>query len=272
MPGPSRDPYSQASSAPRVYLVTAEERLLCDTQGELMLLGAEALPSWQEERSPYSLGAWKGQQVAVLPLAAQRPVAPNQWLPLRSQLGLIDESLFALAGRGLQLERWCREHRFCGRCGGATELMEHGQAYHCPACDLPFYPRIAPCMITLVTRGPYCLLAKHAHKARPFYTALAGFVEPGESVEQTVHREIWEEVGLKVHRPVYFRSQPWPFPGQLMLGFHAEHRAGEIRVDRDEIDTAHWWHYRDLPQVPPPETLAGQLVAHFVAQQKDSLN
>jgi len=261
--------HQQASDTARTYLVTAEDRLLCDAHGELMLLQPEALPNWQEERSAYTLGQWEGRELAVLPLATPRSVAPKQWLPLRSQLGLINESLFALAGRGLQLERWYREHRFCGRCGSATQLMEHGQAYRCPVCDLQFYPRIAPCMITLVTRGPYCLLAKHAHKARPFYTALAGFVEPGESVEQTVHREIWEEVGLKVHRPVYFRSQPWPFPGQLMLGFHAEHREGEIQVDRDEIDTAHWWHYRELPQVPPPQTLAGQLIAHFVAQQKD---
>lgn len=256
----------------RVYLVTAEDRLLCDAQGELMLLHPGALSNWQEERSAYILGHWEGRDLAVLPLAVQRPVAPNQWLPLRSQLGLIDESLFALAGRGLQLERWYREHRFCGRCGSATQLMEHRQAYRCPNCDLQFYPRIAPCMITLVTSGSYCLLAKHAHKARPFYTALAGFVEPGESVEQTVHREILEEVGLRVHQPIYFRSQPWPFPGQLMLGFHAEHRDGDIQVDRDEIETAYWWHYRDLPQVPPPQTLAGQLVAHFVAQQKQSRN
>lgn len=261
--------HGQSSSEASVYLVIAEDCLLCNPRGELMLLGPGDLLSWQEERSAYPLGLWEGQTLAVLPLDAQRPIEPNQWLPLRSQLGLLDESLFALAGRGLQLERWYRDHRFCGRCGSATQLMNHGQAYRCPVCDLQFYPRIAPCMITLVTRGPYCLLAKHAHKARPFYTALAGFVEPGESVEQTLHREIWEEVRLKVHRPVYFRSQPWPFPGQLMLGFHAEYREGEIEVDQDEIDTAHWWHYQALPQVPPPQTLAGQLIAHFVAQQKD---
>lgn len=261
--------YSRASGAPRVYLVIAEDRLLCDAQGELMLLGAKDLPTWREERSAYVLGLWGSQIVAVLPRQTQRIITSRQWLPLRSQLGLIDEALFALAGRGLQLERWSREHRFCGNCGNSTQLMGHGQAYCCPVCDLQFYPRIAPCMITLVTRGSYCLLAKHAHKARPFYTALAGFVEPGESAEQTVHREVWEEVRLRLHQPVYFRSQPWPFPGQLMLGFHAEYREGEIQVDQDEIVKAHWWHYRTLPQVPPPQTLAGQLVAHFIAQQKD---
>lgn len=120
----------------------------------------------------------------------------------------------------------------------------------------------------LITRGDDCLLARHSHYASSFYSALAGFIEPGESVENALRREVAEEVSLRVKNLRYYGSQPWPFPGQLMLGFHAEYETGEIAIDDREIAEARWWHYKDLPSVPPPGTLSGMLIKHFVESRK----
>jgi len=251
----------------RAYLLVAGDQLLCDHRGLLMPLDESSAQAWLSDSHPDRLGPWGSAELCALPLDTTPDYPGGQWLSLRSQLGQIDEVLFTLAGRALQFGRWRREHRFCGRCGGPTEPMGTESARFCPSCELRFYPRLSPCMITLVTREDHCLLARHARSRQGFHTALAGFVEVGERVEDTVHREIHEEVGLSVAQPRYFGSQPWPFPGQLMLGFHAEYRAGDIRVDGDEILAADWWRYDRLPLVPPPQTLAGQLIAHFVATQ-----
>lgn len=191
-----------------------------------------------------------------------------QWLGLRSQLGLIDEAQFLLVGRAMQVVQWYLDHRFCGRCGAPTLDAESERAKLCPTCDLHFYPRISPCVIVLITRGDECLLARHARSKNSLYTALAGFVEAGERLEDTIHREIFEEVGLRVKHPVYFKSQPWPFPNQLMLGFHVEYSEGDISVDGEEILDAQWYRFDQLPQVPPPATLSGQLIQHFVENLK----
>jgi NAD+ diphosphatase len=189
-----------------------------------------------------------------------------RWLGLRSQLGLINEEQFVLAGRALQVLQWHRDHQFCGRCGHPTAADEDERAKVCHPCNLRFYPRLSPCIITLVTRRNECLLARHARSSQPIYTALAGFVEVGERPEDTIHREIHEEVGIQVQDLRYVASQPWPFPGQLMLGFYAEYAGGDICVDGNEIIDAQWYRYDRLPQVPPIATLSGQLIAGFITR------
>lgn len=184
-------------------------------------------------------------------------------------LGRTSQAQFDVVGRAYQLLTWEQDHRFCGRCGTETSLADKGQSRHCKPCGLSVYPRLSPCVIVLVSRDDEMLLAAGAGSNRRFYSCLAGFVEPGETCEQAVQREVMEEVGLEIDDIQYHGSQPWPFPGQLMLGFTAKWRAGEINIDPEEIDEAIWCRPDNLPPVPPSFSIAGQLINHFLETQND---
>ncbi|TQV81294.1 NAD(+) diphosphatase [Exilibacterium tricleocarpae] len=219
--------------------------------------------------SQHFLGLLDGQPCHVLEARPREyPDSELEWFGLRSFLGRVDDALFEVLGRAQQVLNWHNDHRFCGRCGGATESHDAERAKLCRVCDLQFYPRLAPCVIAIITRGDECLLARNSRFPAGYYSVLAGFIEAGESAEQALFREVKEEVGIDIRNPRYFRSQPWPFPGQLMLGFHAQYAGGEIEVDDEEIEEAHWFRFDRLPSVPPASTLSGQLIQDFVAQAK----
>ena len=182
-------------------------------------------------------------------------------------LGRSSQALFDVVGRAYQLLNWERDHRYCGRCGRETVLADKGQSRACEPCGLSVYPRLSPCVIVLISRDDEILLAAGAGANRRFYSCLAGFVEPGETCEQAVQREVMEEVGLEVDDIQYHGSQPWPFPGQLMLGFTAKWRSGEINIDPEEIDEAIWCKPDNLPPVPPAFSIAGQLINSFLNAQ-----
>ncbi len=169
-----------------------------------------------------------------------------------------------LISRALQLLTWRKQHQFCGQCGRPTTLHAEETALVCKPCDITFYPRISPCIMCLVVRDDYCLLAHHSRHQPGLYSTLAGFVEAGESLEQAIYREVEEEVSLAIKNIRYFASQPWPFPHQLMVAYFAEYDRGEIREDGKEILDAQWFHYTDLPVIPPTSTLSGQLIEAFV--------
>ena len=181
---------------------------------------------------------------------------------LRSLFGRLDEDTLAVAGRAFQIADWARSHRFCGACGSAMQLVAGERAMKCPACGHSSYPRIAPAMMCLVRRGPAILLARNvAVPPGGRMSALAGFLEPGESVEDAVHREVYEEVGLMVKDLRYFSSQSWPFPGSLMVAFTAEYASGDIRLDSSEIAEARWFGPGDaLPELPPPQSISRALI------------
>ncbi len=184
---------------------------------------------------------------------------------LFSYFGRASETEWMVAGRAVQLVEWARTHRFCGRCGTPTEPQPHERAMKCPACGLLAFPRLAPAMITLVTRGDpgptqQVLLARGVQFRAPMYSCLAGFVEPGESLEEAVTREVFEEVGLRVRNPRYWGSQPWPFPHSLMVGFTAEWESGEIVCDPTEIVDAQWYQRDELPPIPPSISIARKLI------------
>ena len=187
-----------------------------------------------------------------------------QWLRLRDILNVVDDVLFQLAGRAVQLQHWMSQHKFCGRCGAQTRVATSDRSLVCTQCDLRFYPKIAPCAMVLITREDHCLLARGVRHPEGLYSALAGFIEAGESAEQAAEREVFEEVGLQVRELRYFDSQPWPFPGQLMLAYTAQYAGGEIDIDPKEIIEAAWFRYDQLPTIPPKTTIAGRLIAEFV--------
>lgn len=182
---------------------------------------------------------------------------------LRALFGSLEERIIWIAGLGNQLVSWSRSHRFCGRCGRPTEDKTDERAKCCPDCGLINYPRLSPAVIVAVVKDDEILLARNKRFRGPFYSVLAGFVEPGETLEACVAREVFEEVGIRVGNIRYFGSQPWPFPDSLMVGFTADYRGGEISVDSNEITEAAWFARGAIPQVPPRISIARQLIDWF---------
>ena len=188
---------------------------------------------------------------------------------LRVAYHTIGHADFRAAGAARQTVEWFRTHRFFSRCGGATELADGHQAMRCPGCGQLHFPRVAPAVIVLVQRGREILLGRSPHFSPGVYSTLAGFVEPGESLEECVHREIAEEVGVRVTDLRYFGSQPHPFPNSLMVGFVADWLEGEIQIDPREIEDARWFDRESLPELPHPMSIARALIEDFV-QRTDS--
>jgi NAD+ diphosphatase len=186
--------------------------------------------------------------------------------PLRNLGAQLDTPSWMLAGRAVQLVEWVRTSRYCGRCGTATELATRERAASCPRCGLNAYPRLAPAIIVTVERGNEILLGQ-GRGFQGMYSALAGFAEPGETLEETVRREVREEVGVEVGRVRYFGSQPWPFPHSLMIGFSATWLSGEIQIDGEEIVDAQWFRADGLPNIPPPLSIARALIDDWASRQ-----
>lgn len=182
---------------------------------------------------------------------------------LRALFGVIPDEFIWVAGRANQLINWRLTHQYCGKCGRKTEDKTDERARICPGCHNINYPRLSPAVIVAVLRQDRILLARNKRFKLPFYSVLAGFVEPGESLEECVAREIEEEVGITVENIRYFGSQPWPFPDSLMIGFLADYAGGEISVDGSEIIEADWFSKDNLPSIPPRISIARQLIDWF---------
>ena len=194
-----------------------------------------------------------------LPAGAPAP-AGACWEGLRPLFSVLDDDHFALAGRALQLLEWDRTHQFCGRCGTRTQPKREERVRVCPACKLSAYPRVAPAVMALIKREKEILLARSPHFPPGMFSALAGFVEPGESLEQCLAREVAEEVGVKIGRTRYFASQSWPFPHSLMIAFVAEWQSGEIKPQEGEIEEANWFDLLHLPKLPSKISIARKLI------------
>ena len=183
---------------------------------------------------------------------------------LRELYGTLDEDLYMLSGRAIQIVEWDRTHQYCGHCATPTTQLSHERAKRCPNCGLVNYPRLSPAIIVLVSRGEEILLARAPRFPPGMYSVLAGFVEPGESLEETVVREVREEVGIEVKDIRYFGSQPWPFPNSLMIGFTATYASGDIVIEPQELVEAGWFSKYNLPQIPPKLSIARKLIDSFV--------
>ncbi len=248
--------------------------------GDDLLLTAEAAPGLVAGDTERPLGL-EVAGARLLGLLDERPLlfasvegadvpAGLQRLGLRSVLAQADAELAALAGYAAQLIHWERTSRFCPACG--QPMREHdGWGKTCSACGFARYPQVSPVAIVLIydDAGRLLLTSKPGWGAR--YSLVAGFVEPGETVEQCAAREVREEVGVEVDEVRYVGSQPWPFPHQLMLGFTARYAGGAIRVDTSELADARWFTRDALPELPPRFSIARQILDAWLAKPLGAL-
>ncbi len=258
---------------PRPPESTAGEHLWIGVRGsEIMVDANGALPSGDDpvpdvDQRVY-VGLLDDQQVWAIDLADHEPPDGFAFEHLRGLYGRVSEERWTVAGRAVQLVDFERSHAFCGRCGEVTKAHHRDRAKVCTSCDYMVFPRLAPAVIMLVEKDDQILLAWGRQFPGRFFSALAGFVEPGESLEQTVAREVREEAGIEVSDIAYFGSQPWPFPHSLMLGFTAKWKSGDIVIQEEEIVEADWYGADNLPPVPTGRmSIAGWLIEEWLAKQ-----
>jgi NAD+ diphosphatase len=256
-----------SSDRPLWFVVQASGLVVRADASGVTLPDTAELTRWGLDPSQaHYLGRVDERDCFALDSSGVQPSEPWKVENLRALYGLVDEVVFGVAGRALQIVHFASVHRFCGRCATATLKDEKERCVRCPKCGLTAYPRISPAIIVLIRRGDEALLAHSARFPSAFYSTLAGFSEVGESLEETLRREVREEVGIDVTNIRYFGSQPWPFPHSLMVGFVAEHAAGEIVVDGEEITDARWFRADALPLVPPKLSIARKLIDAWVAE------
>jgi NAD+ diphosphatase len=222
------------------------------------------------------LGAWRGGEELLhcfaggLPESMELP-AGLVAVDLRNLLGEWPERWIGLAGRAKLIAHWVRDHQFCGRCGTPTAATQGERARRCPQCGISSYPRISPAIIVAITRrtpgGEQILLARNHRFPPGRYSVVAGFVEAGETLEECALREVQEEVGVAITNIRYFGSQSWPFPNSLMIGLTAEYAGGEISLEESEIADAQWFSPHNLPQLPPPISIARRLIDDYLQRQ-----
>lgn len=245
----------------RKVLVREEETIRFPLASELE--GWDALPAVRQY-----LGAFGGRACYGVQVSAEEP--PSDAMSFRDLRSLpvsgCEEELCTLAVTALHLLNWSAGTRFCGRCGGAMRDKSDERARVCPDCGNVVYPRISPAIIVAVHRGDELLLAHNNSFRDGTYSVIAGFVEPGETLEDCARREIREETGIRVRNLRYFGSQPWPYPDSLMLAFTAEYDGGEVRADGVEIGRAGWFRVGNLPPIPAAHTIAGRMIRSFIEQ------
>ncbi|MBD3309236.1 NAD(+) diphosphatase, partial [candidate division KSB3 bacterium] len=256
VPPPHRDD-------PAWWFLFQDTRLLVAVQHEaaqIPFIGDPAALALSVRRTQY-LGTIDGQHCYAAELQDSTVDVPAgmELRTLRSLYECLPEDLFWIAGRAFQIVDWDRTHHYCGQCGHALESLPEERAKTCPQCHLTQYPRIAPAIIVAVLRDQHILLAHAPRFPEGLYSVIAGFVEPGETFEECVRREVREEVGIEVTDIRYFGNQPWPFPHSLMVGFTARYAGGELAVDNTEITDAGWFRVGTLPKIPGKISIARQL-------------
>ncbi len=254
------------STAVRVFVFRAAEVLVREDGVMADFAAINALTHLLSER--FLVGELNGVAYAVqhVPKETDAPVG-YVFKSLRALWGTWDDALVAVGGRAFQIQDWARTHRYCGVCATPTERIAGERGIKCPSCGYSAYPRISPSMMVLIQNGPKILLARNVAFPPNRFSALAGFLEVGESAEDAVHREVYEEVGLQVKNLRYFASQSWPFPHSLMIAFTADYAGGEIVTDPSEIAEARWLGPGDaLPDLPPRVSIARALIDSVIAR------
>lgn len=222
-----------------------------------------------DPQSPkYLLGYHLGLPCILVDLEHQLIDLPQgKWMGLREAMLQSDDILSALLGRAWQVANFVRTHQFCGQCGQRMFTISWEVAAQCKGCGHRAYPRISPAVIMAVVKDGQILLAKNKRNKGEIYSVLAGFVEVGETLEQTVVREVKEEVGIEIKNVRYFGSQPWPFPHNIMIAYLADYDSGEINIDPNELIAAHWYDRTNLPDVPGEHSIARQMIDHVLKNE-----
>ena len=193
-----------------------------------------------------------------------------EWVDLREVWSRWGDEAFARAGVAYQYMNWLRSTRFCSRCAAPMSPRTEDKGLYCSGCGRVVYAPLHPAVIVAVERDGKLLLAHNSRMPQKRYSILAGFVEPGESLERTIEREIMEEAGIEVDNVCYFGSQSWPFPCSLMLGFTARWKSGEPRPDGVELSDAGWFAPDEFPDIPPSISISRRLIDDFVRRRQQS--
>jgi len=249
------------------WIIRYKQQILIDARNPL---GPNFLPHADyldgDHSDPIMVGYWQGLPCYATDTRSAPEHFEAELVPLRQVFGVAGAEAFAMAGRASQLIDWQLNHQYCGRCGHQSQLLDHEFAMQCDRCGLSSYPRISPAVMVLVRRGQDLLLARSPHFKPGVFSALAGFVEAGETLEQCAKREVREEVGIEIERLRYFSSQSWPFPNSLMIAFFAEYASGDITPDPSEIEAADWFSIDALPQLPDPVSIARRLIEGAISE------
>ena len=216
------------------------------------------------------VGAVRGQDCFAAEISEDARIPENMKLyGTRGMFHHVDKVVFKTVLKALHIIEWDKNDLYCSRCASKMEAKKDERAKICIQCGNIRYPRLSPAVIVLVSRGDKILLARSPRFEEELYSVLAGFVEPGETLEDTVKREIKEEVGIDVGEIRYFGSQHWPFPDSLMIAFTAKYAGGEISIDESEIVRAAWFDYRQLPAIPGKLSIAREMIDWFIAEREN---
>jgi len=250
-----------------LWLTFQNDQLLIEKKTEETIAVCSTPPLVQGLSPLFSqyIGNYNGTDVYVAELTESATLPePMGFMNLRALFGKIDRDFFSLAGRAIQIIQWNRDHKYCGRCGTEMLIRKTELAKRCPACSFISFPRLSPAVIMSIVREKEILLARSPHFPKGMYSTLAGFVEPGETLEETVIREIREEVNVDISDIIYVGSQPWPFPHSLMIGFTTLYAGGDLQIDNNEIEDAQWFSIDNLPVLPTPISIARHLIELFI--------
>ncbi len=263
-------PPARPSSSPAYWFpFRAGNVLVQDTGQQIALIeGDDAIASLLQAHEVYYLGTLNGTPCMTCEVDAEREL-PADWqaYSLRGLFGKLAAEMLNLVGYASQILYWQQTSRYCPVSGHLTEPEIGTWGRHCPHCGHVSYPHVTPAILVLVYDGERVLLT-HKPGWDKRYSCIAGFTEPGETLEECAQREIYEEVGLEVTDVEYIGSQSWPFPHQLMVGFVARYVSGEIRIEEQELDDAKWFPIDELPQLPPPQSLAHTIIMTWAERQK----
>ncbi len=211
------------------------------------------------------IGEYKGVSCYAVEIENSAPVSSSlQFVGLRELLGYLPDAHFNIAGRASQILSWDRDHSYCGQCAAPMLPYNDERAKICPLCQIPRFPRLSPAIIVAIRDGDKLLLAHNEKFKNGMYSLIAGYVEVGESLEECVHREVFEEVGIDITNVKYALSQSWPFPDSIMVGFTADYQSGEINPDGIEITKADWFSPENFPLIPRQGTISRKLIDSFI--------